>query len=72
MKKKEEKIIDSLPCDYHYKNNIIKFMKYSNCNLSTTLDFIFDCFFSKLNDEIIHKKVPGSGFSLKHYLRKLF
>ena len=56
MKKKEEKIIENLPCNYHYKENLIKFMKLYKFNLSTCLDFIFDCFFSELNEKIKNKK----------------
>ena len=72
MNKKEEKIIKNLPCDYHYKDNLIKFMKFSKSNLSTSLDFIFDCFFTDLNELILNKKSPRCSFSLKHKLRKLF
>ena len=72
MNKKEEIIIKNLPCDYHYKDNLIKFMKFYKYNLSTSLDSIFDYFFTNLNELILNKKALRCSFSLKHNLRKLF
>lgn len=72
MLKKDKKFIEELPCDYHYKENLIKFMEFSESNLSTSLDFIFDYFFTGLKELVLNKKVPRFNSSLKRDLKELF
>lgn len=52
MTNDEKKIIKSLPCDFHYKKNLKKFMKFYDLNLSDSLDYIFDVFFTELNKKV--------------------
>lgn len=51
MTKEEKHIIKSLPCDFHYKENLRKFMKFYDLSLSGSFDYIFDVFFTDLNQK---------------------
>ena len=70
MSTKEKKLLKTLPCDSHYKKNLIKFMKFYDLDLVDSLNYIFDRFFTELNELILNKKVPRSSFSLEDYFGK--
>lgn len=52
MNKKDKKMLNILPIDFHYKKNITKFMKFYDLSLSDSLDYIFDTFFTELNKKV--------------------